>query len=322
MMRRPAAALCVFAVAIAVSAPAFADDTGAADALYADAKTLAEAGNWSAACPKFEASLEASRTLGTLLNLADCLEQEKKLARALERWDEAIALAKEKNDERVKFATERKAAIEPRVPTLVLDVKQGPDKLGVSVGKRNVEADRFGLPLRVDPGKVPIVVSRDDQVLETTEIDLAEGETKRHPLDLAAIAKAHPGKKGVVMVPANPAQRYAGIVTLSVGLAGLATFGIMEAVALGQRAAADGEGGCVEKGETTVCSPQGYELAQSAGDIAEIGQWIGVGGLAVAALGLTLFLTAPSDQPQEQPSAAILPLVLPGGGGIAIGGRF
>ena len=317
-----AAAVCVCAVAIAVTTPVRADDTGAADALYADAKALAESGNWSAACPKFEASLEASRTLGTLLNLADCLEQDKKLGRALERWEEAIALANEKNDERAKFATERKALLEPRVPTLVLDVKQGPEALSVSVGKRDVEPGRFGLPLKVDPGKLEIVVSRDDQVLQTSEIQLAEGESKRHPLDLAAIAKAHPGKKKLLLVPANPAQRYAGIATLSVGLAGLATFGIMEAVALGQRAAADGKGGCVEKGETTVCSPQGYELAQTAGDVAEIGQWIGVGGLAVAALGLTLFLTAPSDRQEEQPSAAIVPLLLPGGGGLGIGGRF
>lgn len=316
-----AAAVCVCAVAIAVSMPARADDTGAADALYADAKALAEAGNWAQACPKFEASLEASRTLGTLLNLADCLEQEKRLARALERWDEAIALAGEKKDERVKFATERKTALEPRVPSLVLDVKQGAEKLSVTAGKRDIPASSFGLPVKVDPGKLAIVVSRDDQVLETTEIELAEGETKHHALDLAAIAKAHPSDKKAAVVPANPAQRYAGIATLSFGLAGLATFGIMEAVALAQRASADGEGGCVEKGETTVCSPQGYEVAQTAGDVAEIGQWIGVGGLAVAALGLTLFLTAPSDQPAA-PSAAFLPLVVPGGAGLAIGGRF
>ena len=317
-----AAAVCVCAVAIAASVPARADDTGAADALYADAKALAEAGNWAAACPKFEASLEASRTLGTLLNLADCLEQEKKLARALERWEEAIAFATEKRDERVKFATERKTALEPRVPTLVLEVKQGAEKLVVTAGGREIAPSRFGLPVKVDPGKLEIVVARDDQALETQTIELAEGESKRQALDLAAIAKAHPAKKTTTMVPANPAQRYAGIVTLSVGLAGLATFGVMEAVALGQRAAADGKGGCVEKGDTTVCSPQGYELAQTAGDVAEIGQWIGVGGLAVAALGLTLFLTAPTDQPAGAPSAAIVPLVVPGGGGVAIGGRF
>ena len=192
------------------------------------------------------------------------------------------------------------------------------------VDKQTVEAGRYGLPMKVDPGKVVIRVLRDDQELEAIEVVLAEGETKRQALDLAAIAKAHPLKKNVVMVPANPAQVYAGIATLSVGLAGLATFGIMEAVALGQRAAADGEGSCFEQDDTTiVCSPQGYELAQTAGDVAEIGQWIGVGGLAVAALGLTLFLTAPGDQPAEAgATAAFAPWVLPGGGGLLVGGRF
>ncbi len=306
-----------------LASPAWADDTAAADALFASAKELADAGDFEKACPKFEASLEASRTLGTLLNLADCLEKQGRLASAFARWEEAIKLATEKNDERVKFAGERKTALEPRVPSVVLEVKQGAEPLKVSLGKKEVEALSYGLPIKVDPGKVQVVVARDDLVLETVELELSEGEAKRHALDLDKIAKAHPSTKAKEMVPADPAQRYAGIVILSVGVAGLATFGILESVALARRAEAD-DGRCVEQASgDVVCSPEGYELASSAGDLAEAGQWVGVAGLATAALGLTLFLTAPQDQVKEpEKVTVVVPWFAPGAGGVVVGGRF
>ena len=45
----------------------------AAETLFREGKALGTDGKIAEACPKFEASLELDRSLGTLLNLADCL---------------------------------------------------------------------------------------------------------------------------------------------------------------------------------------------------------------------------------------------------------
>ncbi|NUP12207.1 MAG: tetratricopeptide repeat protein [Polyangiaceae bacterium] len=325
-MRR---ALLAVSVLAAVTCPrlAWADDTAAADALFVDGKTLMENGRLEEACPKFEASFELSKALGTLLNVADCRERNGDLAVALDAWNRALALATEKGDDRKTYADERRAALEPKVPKIALDVKLGAEKLAITLDGKPVDEAKWGLVIYVDPGTSAIEVLRGDTVLDKKTVEAREGETKRVAIDLDAIAKAHPKKVVRPVEKVSPAQQYAGIVVMSVGLAGMATFGILEGVAFAKRAEADGEGGCIDRDEdTTICSPRGYELAQEAGDLAEIGQWMGVGGLATAAVGLTVFLTAPKDEPDDakaqKATATVLPWVSPTGGGVVVWGRF
>jgi hypothetical protein len=102
----------------------------------------------------------------------------------------------------------------------------------------------------------------------------------------------------------------------------MTAFGVLEGVALEQRSEADGEGGCVPKGDTVICSPQGYDLVQRAGDFAEVGQWLGVGGVLAFGVGLTLVLTAPSAEPEDAKPVAIVPLISPDGVGLVVGGSF
>jgi hypothetical protein len=310
------------ALALSIPSPSRAQDSAGAEALFREAKALMGEGKVSEACPKFQASLELQRTLGTLMNLADCLEQDGKTASAYRNWTEAVTLATELKDDRLGFAEERKKAVAPRVPKLVLDVVAGPEALGVSIAGAEVASSRFGLPLEQDPGALKIEVSRDDQVLETIPTTLTEGQTTTVKLDLAAIAKKHPPKKDKVAGPeARPAQRIAGFVVLGVGLAGVTAFAVLESVALAKRSEADSAGNCVDRDGKALCSPQGYDLIEEAGTLAEVGQWVGIGGLAVVGVGITLVLTAPSE-PEAEPAAAVLPWVSPYGGGLTVGGRF
>ena len=54
-----------------------------ADALFQEGRRLLDAGDATAACPKFEESQRLDPGLGTLLNLADCYERTSRLALAL-----------------------------------------------------------------------------------------------------------------------------------------------------------------------------------------------------------------------------------------------
>ncbi len=318
---------CLFAsltlmLAVTQASAAQAQDAAGAGVLFTDAKALADAGDYAAACPKFQASLDLDPSLGTRLNLANCLQEVGKYGSAKTQWELAAKEAKAREDERVPYIEEQLALVSPKVPTLVVEVVQGPEVLTVHLAGSELASSKWGLPIDLDPGEVVIEVLRDAQLLETKSVKLVEGKAERLALDLAAIAKAHPLPKKKVVEPVDPTQRIAGIVVMSVGFAGIAAFGVLEAAALGIRSSANDADQCYSGGEgAAVCSPEGFDKIQLAGDLAEVGQWVGVGGVGVAAIGLTVLLTAPSDAPPDSQSY-VVPVLSPSFAGLAWGGTF
>jgi hypothetical protein len=304
---------------LALARPALAQESGA---VFAEGKALAEAGDYAKACPKFEASLELDPLLGTRLNLADCFAKIGKYASAKRQFEKAAKEARDRADDRIAFIEEQLAQIGPKVARLTVSVVQGPEQLAVRVAGQPLSSARFGMAEERDAGPVTVEVLRDDEVLDSRSVTLSDGQAEALELDLAAIAKAHPLKPKVTLVPPDPTQRNVGIAVLSVGLAGVAAFGVLEGVALAVKGEASSPENCfVPEEGATVCSPEGYRLSQQAGDLAEVGQWVGVGGLAVAAVGLTVFLTAPTE-PVPVEAAYVVPWFGPGSGGLVAGGRF
>lgn len=317
-----AASLLVASAALPVGV-ARAQDSAAAETLFQEGKALVAEGKITEACPKFEASFELDRSLGTLLNLADCLEQNGQLARSFVRFGEAERLAAAEGDDRAGFAKQRRDALEAKVGRLSLKLRRGAEALVVRVAGLDLSDTALGLPIVVDPGKVEVLVLREREVLEKREVEVGAAGTAELALDLAAISAAHPTKSEVKLGPPDPTQATIGIIGMGVGLAGLATFGVLEGIAFGQRAEAGGEGGCIERGDSMLCSPQGYDLMQRAGDFAEVGQWVGIAGATIFAVGLTVFLTAPTEgEPIDEAPVAVAPWIGPGTAGLVIGGRL
>jgi hypothetical protein len=274
-------------------------------------------GDIHAACSRFEASEKLDPKLGTLLNLADCFEKDGRTASAWERFDEAVTLVKTHPDDRGDYALKRRDDLTPRLAKLRLAVTQGAEKLAVYRDGIAVAEEMFGLPIAVDPGPIKLAVRRGDETLDKRSVVAKPAEEVEVALDLAAISKAHPPKTRFSRV--SRAQRTAGFAVGAVGLAGLVTFAILEGAAYGQKAKADGVGGCRDG----YCSPDGYALEHKAGDLAEAGQWVGVASAAVVAIGATLLLTAPrgAKQPDEA-SLVITPLATPSAWGLAVGGNL
>ena len=314
------------------SAPARADKVADAEALFDAARDLAKSGNYQEACPKFEASHELDEQLGTLINIADCYEHTGQIATAWARWEAAREWAKRKGDDRLDMTTKGVERVAPRLPKLVVRVTNPVDDLRIVRGDIDLAAPMYGVALPVDPGQVRVRVLRGEQLLEERTVAAVEAQTAELQLDLAAIAAAHPVEESASDQPTSsgpdepydPTHRNIGLIVGAVGAAAVLTAVGLEIAALVKKGQADSPDSCVNQ----FCSPEGLDAADSAATFAKVGQWVGIGGLAVLAVGATIFFTAPddtSDSTDESVAAEavnLVPWLGPGGAGLVVGGRF
>lgn len=262
--------------------------------LFTQAKALMEQDRAVEACPKFEASYALDKRLGTLLNWADCEEKIGRIVEAEGHFREARDLATRSGDPRSEYAEKRRAPLPARFAKLRLDVKVGAEKLTVVRDGVAVEETSYGVFEPADPAVTEIVVQRDGEPLETMKFKLEEGQERSIALDLIAISKAHPKKTGAVL-RVSQTQRVAGFVVGGIGVAGLLGFGLLEGLAYQKRSESLDDGQCVYASDPDayVCTPQGFVLHETAGDLAEAGQWTGIVSGVVFAVGVTLLATAP-----------------------------
>ncbi len=246
-------ALLLTAAAAMTPSPALAEDTAAAEVLFLEAKDLMAKGNFAEACPKLEASFKLDKTVGTLMNTADCHEKLGKIATAWGEWGSAHDWLKRDGDKRAAYAGQRRDALTPRLPRLQINVTGAASSLDVYRGPTRVDPAAYNLPLPVDPGAHTITVRRGDQVLKEERVDLAEGATAAASLDLEAIEKSNPPPaptgppQGSVTAPPPPppwlpppstGQRTAGFVVGGIGVGVLAIGGILGLIAIGNMSAA------------------------------------------------------------------------------------
>lgn len=325
----PLALLLAVAVAAAPS-PAFAQDSAAAEVLFLEAKELIGQKKFAEACPKLEASLKLDRTVGTLMNLADCHESLGKIATAWGEWGSAFEWLKRDGDNRAAYAEERRRALTPRLPNLRIDVKSEAPSLDVYRGSLKIDPAAYNTALPVDPGPHVIQVRRGDLVLKEERVEAVEGATANTVIDLAAIEKSvpppPPPKPGSTPpLPPSTSQRTAGFVVGGIGAGTLIVGGVLGIVAIRTMERAREPDACIE----LFCSPDGIKAVERARTFAEAGQWVGLGGLVMLGVGATLILTAPgatttigSAAPSGVASVRAAPWIGPTGGGVSLEGRL
>ncbi len=332
------AALC------ATAQPARADDAAVAEALFLEAKDLMKQGKFAEACPKLEASYRLDKAVGTLMNAADCHEKVGKIASAWADWGAAQEWLKREGDKRAAFAAERQAALAPRLPKLRVEVAEARPGIDVYRGTEKLDTAAYNVSLPVDPGVQVLTVRRGDQILKEERVEAKERETSTVALDLAAIERSAPPPpepppppRGRVDVgpppPAQPpppppasAQKAVGFVVGGIGVAAVIAAGALEIAAIMNVSTAEEPDGCVNG----YCSPTGLESVDRAQTFADIGQWVGIGGLVATGIGLTLVLTAPSAPPAPSargaapraPRAFLAPWVSPSGAGATVAGTL
>ncbi len=155
------------------------EDQAAARALFEQARTLVKAGDYAAACPKFEAASSLYVSPGTLLNLGDCHEHLGQTASAWTRFGEAASVATRLGrDETAEEARRRQRAVEPRLMYVSIRVSAAVPGLVVERDGIAIAEAAWGSSLPVDPGKHQLSASAAGHEPWSTSFELSRaGQT-------------------------------------------------------------------------------------------------------------------------------------------------
>jgi hypothetical protein len=297
------------ALALTVSFPVAAQstsDSAAAEALYEQGKTLMAQGKSAEACPKFEESQRLDPGTGTLLNLALCYEQTKRLASAWSKYLEAASSAATSgNAPREKEARKQADRLRPRLSYVVVRVDEGAKSTpGLEVRRDGqlVGGAQWGAAIPADegehevtasaPGRAAwrerVVVKGEGSTTSVTVPALAEGPTTT-PAPVAAAADETPDAASTSKSGLGT-QRVLALVAGGVGVVGV---GVGTVFGLQAKSRHDeAEKYC----DGAVCTDQrgvtAGNDARAAGNISTIAMIIGVVGIAG---GVTLWFTAPRE---------------------------
>jgi hypothetical protein len=194
MPRGLVAAAVLFAV-VGVAPAALAvpeQDRRTAQQELTQAQALKKEGNLEQALTHFEESQRLDPKLATLMELADCAEQLGKLVEAQAHW--AAARDKAKQDEKPQSrqkATDRLAAVEKRVPHLTLQLAaDAPADAQVLLDDVALDRASLGTAMPANPGEHLVVVKAADREDARFPVKLVDGDNQTVPI--AAAPKAAP----------------------------------------------------------------------------------------------------------------------------------
>ncbi|MBA3461217.1 MAG: hypothetical protein H0T46_14730 [Deltaproteobacteria bacterium] len=297
-----------------------------AEVLFRDGRSLIKQGKLAQGCAKIEASERLESSIGTLLNLGDCRERLGKLASAWAAFRKAEGIAKNANtgDKREDEARRRAVALEPRIPSLTVELTAPIPGLVLRRNGDLIDPAMVSTAMPLDPGSY--VISAEAPGYAPWKTDLVIQHKQKRKLVVPALART-----AVVQVPAAPpppppATRV--VVTkqrsiwspwrkLSVGLAIVGVGAAGTGVYFGMRAR-DLERDADARCPLLVCNdPVALQQNSDARVSAQRANILYIGGAVAVGSALTLwFVGAPGE------STVVAPVVGSDHAGAAIAGRF
>jgi len=279
-----------------------------AETLLYQARALLDAGDVTAACSKFEAAETLEIGVSTLIQLGDCYQRMGRTASAWHTFLEAEALAHDKKDRELsQLAAERIARLEPKLSRIVFVVPMTSRVPGLTVrlGANTVPASAWGAPIPIDPGEQRLSAYAKGYRPWSADLDASGGEGRRYSINVPTLAPEQPAR-----ADRGRAYRTAGVVTGSVGLAGIGAGALFGALSRN----ADNASTCV-KG-VVQCTP-----SRSSSVIYTDAETVSyaIGG-ALLATGVTLFVVAPSADQQERHALRVAARYASSGGRLQLEG--
>ncbi len=319
---------CWFCAVLACTAPevAFGQATDAplAEMLFQEGLKLMAERRFEQACPKLEESQRIEPGIGTLLHLADCYEQAGRLASAWATFQEAIPPARKAGHrEREDAALKRVAALEPRLPRLLL-LAPAAAPTGMVVEREGVvmTAQSLGAPIPVNPGRIVLVVRAEGHVEQRVEVTAEEGKTVTLTLPALVPHEAEPAAAPGRRPPPPTGLSGVQIGGIALGAAGLVSLGV--GVGFGVKTIEDwsaAEDECVEANAGWQCTQAGVDAAAAA----DTAGWVSTAGFIAGgalATGSVLMLVLGAKGSPSGKEAWVLPLFTSGLAGVVGGGSF
>lgn len=291
-----------------------------AQTLFTEGHTLMMAGRIQEACSRLAESAHIEAHPGTMLALAECSEKSGRLADAASQLRAAASLVGHTGDERAQSALRHAAALEAKLPRLVVVMNEPVDGLEVRRDGILLPPDQLGRDTPVDggehtisataPGRRPWSVIVKTQSTATTTVTVPELELAHMPVDTAT-GSTPAYLRTTMSAPidfdapsSRPRSTGIKLATLSLGLLGAASVGTGAFLGVRAKQISDSlDGRC--RGQNA-CDPNSSELrAQSQRDAIASTIAFGAGAAAITT-GALLWLLSPSN---KRPKASISPNV-------------
>ncbi|WP_438022854.1 hypothetical protein [Sorangium sp. So ce233] len=299
--------------ALAAAGAAWAADPDPAQAAFDEGVAHMEAGRFEEGCPAIEKSQQLDPRPGTLFTLAECEALRGRLATALARFDEYLALyptltpKQQRNQgDREKAARAQREALARDVPGLRLELPpDAPPSTLVELDGRPLAPTAIGSLLPVDPGKHLVRAQAPGARAFERAVHLDRGEKRTVVLEMTPPPPPPPpppesaggaggtGASGASTPPATTpdtvggGRRVAVYVTGGLGLVGLAVGGVTGALAMERKGVVDRNcagAACNHEGKTAADAMKALGLAST------IAFGVGIAGAGAAAV---LLLTEP-----------------------------
>ena len=316
-------------------------DTVGAEALFREGKRLMKEGKLAEACDKLAASEHLDRSIGTLLNLADCREKNHQLATAWATFLEAASTARSAGDPaREAEARKRANALEAHLSYLTISVPDASkvDGLVIKRGDQLVDPALWNQGVPIDTGAYEISGQAPGHEPWSTRGQIS-GEAQRASVEVPrfkqladmtkAVAKIDPPKSAapaesgddetsdtpVVEHRTFTPLRYASATTAAVGVIAL-TGGIV----VGLKARDLQHQSDAICPDATCSDARGLDLNNRArSDLMTSEILFGVGGAALVTATVLWFVGAPAETAER---VSVVPRVTAGEAGLAVVGRF
>lgn len=251
---RALAAVAIFAgCSLVGGASARAAGEEGAEALFREGKRAYEAGELDEACRLLARSDALDPTVGTLGLLAACQEKRGDLAAALASYAEVVARARRVGDPRGDFAARREAALEARVPRLVVEAPEGVE---VQIAGEVFAGRGPEQPLRTNAGAVKVGARYADGTRWTGEVDAREGTATVVVIPEQAAAERSPASEvepGAGADEEGEGLSPAVLATGGIGLLGLAVMSGFGIAAVAQNAESEELEASCDRGDQAAC---------------------------------------------------------------------
>ncbi|HEY6078718.1 MAG TPA: hypothetical protein VIW29_07940 [Polyangiaceae bacterium] len=295
----------------------------AAEALFQQGVELSERGQLREACAKFEASQGLDVAVGTLLYLADCYERSGRPASAWARFREASSLAQAQSmPDRAHMASVRADALEPKLSHVEIRVARAeqPSDLIITLDGTPIAPASWGTPLPVDPGVLKLRASASGYQPFERSLDVPTGAAARLGVELPALVRVTTPTAVSSTPPPETSSvgRTLAFTTTIMGGAGLAAAGVLALMASSKND--DSLDHCAP--DPNHCTPQGVELRNDAGRLADIATVSAAIGGAFVVTGIVLFATSKPASSRETAAFRLTPTLGLRGGGLQAGGSF